>query len=80
MKNILAILGKWTSGPMCASKVHVHSTHSVSSGVSQLDSHNRNLGSLNHSNKVNGSNVTRNTAKRKFLQLEVIVEAVETQD
>ena len=80
MKNILSILGKWTSGPVCASKVHAHSTHSVSSGVSQLDNHNRNLGSWNNSIKVNGRNVTRKTGTRNFLQLEVIVEAVETQD
>ena len=81
MKNILSILGKWTSGSVCASKVHAHSTHSLSSGVNQLDSHNINLGrSWNHSIKVNGSNVTRNTATRNFRQLEVVVEAVEMQD
>ena len=79
MKNILSTLGKWTIGSMCASKVHAHSTHSLSSGVNQLDSHNRNLDSWNHSIKVNGSNVTRKNVTRNFLQLEVIVEAVETQ-
>lgn len=78
VKNILSILGKWTIGSPCASKVHAHST--LSSGVNQLDNQNRNLGSWNHSIKVNGSNVTRNTVTRNFFQLEVIVEAVETQD
>jgi len=80
MKNILSILGKWTSGSVCASKVHAHSTHSLSSSVSQSDSHSRNLGSWNHSIKINGRSVIRNTTTRNFLQLEVIVEAVETQD
>ena len=80
MKNILSMLGKWTCGCVPASKVHAHSAHSLNSGVSQLDSHSRNLGNWNHAIKINGKNVTRNTTTRKFLQLEVIVEAVETQD
>ena len=81
MKNILSMLGKWTSGFVCASKVHAHSTHSLSSGVGQSDSHSRNrASSWNHSIKINERNVIRNTTSRNFLQLEVIVEAVETQD
>lgn len=80
IRDILSMLGKWTSGCMCDSKVHVHPTHSLSGGVSQSDSHNRNLGSWSHSLKKNGRNVKRNTAGGNLLKLEVIVEAVETQE
>ena len=80
MKDILSMLGKWKSGCMCDLKLHAHPTRSLSSGVSQSDSHNRNLGSWSHSIKINGRNMKRNTARKNILKLEVIVEAVETQD
>ena len=79
MKNILSMLCKWTCGYGSASKVHPHSALSLKSGVNQLDNHSRNLGSLNHSIKINERTQMRNNATSNFLQLEVIVEAVETQ-
>lgn len=82
MKDILSILGKWICGCTCDSKVHAYPAHSVGSGVSQTDSHSRYHDTWNHSlsSKTKGRNARSDTARRNFLRLEVIVEAVETQD
>ena len=82
MRDILSILRKWTCGCTCDSKVRVYPTQSIGSCVSQTDSHSRNLDTWNHSSnsKINGGRAKNDTARRNCLRLEVIVEAVETQD
>ena len=81
LTEMLSILGKWTCGCKRNSRVLAHPVRSIGSGVSQTDNQNRNLATWKNSPKINGKNTnTDSTARQTFLKLEVIVEAVETQD